>query len=103
MLAREQKDDKLVLEDFEYDGDGPDAAFLDSLFDDIIGCKSVKEKMSELTSTVLFPQAQGKEAAASGVGYAYLFLGNPDAFGRWRRVLFGFVLSSGVRIAFSKS
>ena len=77
MQAREQKDDEVVLEDFDYDGDGPDAAALDFLFDDMIGCKYVKEKMSELKSTVMFSQAQGKEAAASGVGYNYLFLGSP--------------------------
>ena len=79
MQARDQRDeiDKLVLVDFQYDGDGPDDALLDSLFDDLIGCESVKETMAELRNTVLFSQAQGKDAASSGVGFNYLFLGNP--------------------------
>jgi len=50
---------------------------LDSLFDDMIGCKSVKEQMAELQHTVEFSQAQGKHAASSGVSFNYLFLGNP--------------------------
>ena len=69
MQAREQSDDELVLKDFDYDGDGSDELALDSLFDDMVGCIAVKEKMSELRSTVMFSQAQGKKAAASGVGY----------------------------------
>ena len=80
MQAREQQDDKLVLEDFDYNGDGPDATTLDSLFDDMIGCKAVKEAMTELKSTVLFSHAQGKDAAASGIGYNFLFLGSPVCF-----------------------
>ena len=77
MQAREQTRDELVLEDFDYDGDGPDVSTLDSLFDDMIGCEHVKETMAELRDTVQFSQAQGKGAAASGISYNYLFLGNP--------------------------
>ena len=77
MQAREQVSDELILEDFDYSGDGPDTAVLDSLFDDMIGCKNVKETMSDLRDTVRFSLAQGKNAAASGVSYNYLFLGNP--------------------------
>lgn len=79
MQAREHSNDELVIDDFDYDGDSPDGSTLESLFDDMIGCVSVKEKMSELNSTVVFSRAQGKEAAASGVGYnvslstAYIF------------------------------
>lgn len=77
MQGRDQQDDALTEEDFEYNGDGLDAAKLDSLFNDLIGCKSVKEQMAELKSTVEFSQAQGKNAASSGVSFNYLFLGNP--------------------------
>jgi hypothetical protein len=77
MQCRDQRDDALTEEDFEYNGDGLDAAKLDSLFDDLIGCKSVKEQMAELKHTVEFSQAQGKHAASSGISFNYLFLGNP--------------------------
>jgi hypothetical protein len=77
MQGRNQQDDALTEEDFGYNGDGLDAAKLDSLFNDLIGCKSVKEQMGELKSTVEFSQAQGKHAASSGVSFNYLFLGNP--------------------------
>lgn len=92
MQSREQTYDELVLEDFNYDGDGPDVTTLDSLFDDMIGCKNVKEKMSELKSTVLFSQAQGKDAAACGIGFSYLFLGNPGT-GKRPYIIFDFCLS----------
>jgi len=68
--------DKLCPDDFEYDGDGPDSSALETLFDDLIGCESIKETMSELRATVEFSQAQGKDAS-SGVSFNYLFLGNP--------------------------
>jgi hypothetical protein len=77
MQCRDQRDDALTEEDIEYNGDGLDAAKLDSLFDDLIGCKSVKQQMAELKHTVEFSQAQGKHAASSGVSFNYLFLGNP--------------------------
>ena len=77
MQGREQRDDVLMENDFEYSGDGLDTATLESLFDDLIGCESVKEQMAELTSTVTFSQAQGKSAVSCGVGFNYLFLGNP--------------------------
>ncbi len=77
MQQRDQLDDKLIAADFDYDGDGLDAATLDSLFDDLIGCESVKEVMSDLKNTVEFSQAQGKSAASCGVSFNYLFLGNP--------------------------
>jgi len=77
MQRREQRDDELIEEDFEYSGDGIDVATLDSLFDDLIGCESVKEQMAELKNTVEFSQAQGKSAVSCGIGYNYLFLGNP--------------------------
>jgi hypothetical protein len=77
MQCRDQRDDTLTEEDFECNGDGLDAAKLDSLFDDLIGCKSVKEQMAELKHTVEFSQAQGKHAASSGISFNYLFLGNP--------------------------
>ena len=77
MLGRCQQDDILTEQDFEYVGDGPELVTLDLLFDDLIGCKSVKEKMAELKSTVEFSQAQGKAAAACGISFNYLFLGNP--------------------------
>ena len=77
MQGRDQQDDTLTEEDFEYNGDGLDAAKLDSLFNDLIGCKSVKEKMAELKSTVEFSHAQGKNVASGGVSFNYLFLGNP--------------------------
>ena len=75
--GRCQQDDTLTEQDFEYVGDGPDLVSLDLLFDDLIGCKSVKEKMAELKSTVEFSQAQGKAADACGISFNYLFLGNP--------------------------
>ena len=77
MLGRCQQDDILTEQDFEYVGDGPELVTLDLLFDDLIGCKSVKEKMAELKSTVEFSQAQGKAAGACGISFNYLFLGNP--------------------------
>ena len=51
MQNRDQQDDTLTEEDFEYNGDGPDSATLDSLFDDLIGCKSVKEEMGAMVTT----------------------------------------------------
>lgn len=69
--------DELMLEDFDYGGDGPDELILDALFDDLIGCESVKKTMKRLKNTVIFSQAQGKTAAACGVSFNYLFLGNP--------------------------
>lgn len=72
----ERTADELVPEDFGYDGDGPNENALDLLFDDLIGCKSIKDTMDELRNMVVFSQAQGK-SASSGVSYNYLFLGNP--------------------------
>lgn len=69
--------DELTLQDFEYSGDGPNESILDNIFDDLIGCESVKQTMQELKNTVIFSQAQGKDAASSGVSFNYLFLGNP--------------------------
>lgn len=77
MQRRGQQNDELTAEDFDYRGDGVDAAALDSLFDDLIGCETVKEQMAELKSTVEFSQAQGKSALSCGVSHCYLFLGNP--------------------------
>jgi hypothetical protein len=77
MQCRDQRDDALTVEDFEYNGDGLDTATLNSLFDDLIGCNAVKEQMAVLKHTVEFSQAQGKHAASSGVSFNYLFLGNP--------------------------
>lgn len=71
------ENDELNLQDFEYSGDGPDELVLDNLFHDLIGCESVKQTMQELKNTVLFSQAQGRDAASSGVSFNYLFLGNP--------------------------
>ena len=77
MQSRDERTvDELTLSDFDYDGDGPNENALESLFDDLIGCKSIKETMIELRDTVVFSQAQGK-SASSGISYNYLFLGNP--------------------------
>ena len=77
MQRREQQNDELLAEDFDYSGDGVDTATLESLFDDMIGCESVKEQMAELKNTVEFSQAQGKSATSCGISHCYLFLGNP--------------------------
>ena len=62
--------------DFGHKGDNPDASVLDGLFDDFIGCLSIKQAMNELRATVEFAVAKG-QPANSEVGFNWLFLGNP--------------------------
>jgi SpoVK/Ycf46/Vps4 family AAA+-type ATPase len=66
----------LTIEDFDYKGDGHDNESLETLFDDLIGCKEVRETMDELRNTVVFAKSQGK-SATSNISYNYLFLGSP--------------------------
>ena len=66
----------LTIEDFAYSGDEPDESTLETLFDDLIGCREVRETMAELRHTIVFSKAQGK-AAGNSVSFNYLFLGSP--------------------------
>lgn len=74
----------LTVEDFDYKGDGHDEGSLETLFDDLIGCKDIRETMKDLRNTVVFAKAQGKHAA-SNVSFNYLFLGSPGT-GKWLEV-----------------
>ena len=66
----------LMLEDFGLTADRRDDAALDNLFNDLLGCAEVREKMEELRATAVFAQGRGADAA-NLVSYNYVFTGNP--------------------------
>jgi AAA+ superfamily predicted ATPase len=66
----------LQLSDFGVDSTGPDDATLDVLFDDLVGCDGVKERLEGLRDTVLFYQGRGQQLG-DAVSFNWVFTGSP--------------------------
>lgn len=62
--------------DFGVEADGPDNESLDSLFDGLVGLRSIKRKLEEIRDVISFARQKGHNAA-DRVDYNFLFLGNP--------------------------
>jgi SpoVK/Ycf46/Vps4 family AAA+-type ATPase len=76
MQQRSCPDDTLTPADFNVELEGLDNNVLDPLFDDMIGCKDIKDKLKTLQDTVLFAQERGDDPK-DFVSFNYLFVGNP--------------------------
>jgi len=76
-LAERDGGDELTADDFGFDEkEGPDDFLLDTLFDDLVGCESVKNELLQLRNIVQFAKIRG-DPVETLVSYNYLFLGNP--------------------------
>jgi hypothetical protein len=53
--------DQLTAEDCGVELGGPDEAVLETLFDDMVGCDQIEEKLESLRATVLFAKGHGDD------------------------------------------
>ena len=76
MQERYCPDDNLTPADFKVETEGLDNDVLSTLFDGMIGCDQIKDKLKTLQDTVLFAQERGDDPN-DFVSLNYLFVGNP--------------------------
>ena len=76
MQERHCPDDNLTPADFKVESEGLDNDVLSTLFDGMIGCDQIKDKLKTLQDTVLFAQERGDDPK-DFVSFNYLFVGNP--------------------------
>ncbi len=76
-LKEKASADSLVAEDFAVDSKGLLAIDeLDSLFTSIVGCETIKRKMSEMRNLILGAKKDGKDPKKY-LDFNFLFIGPP--------------------------
>ena len=105
-ISRMQKrpvgeDPGLTLDDFGVGQLGPDEDALEAIFDDLVGCHELRDRLAELVSTIRMVQSQGGDVSGLYVGVLLWAVGALLLTGRSRGGILQFSRQGTLRMALS--